>query len=610
MLPREGAFDRLIISRVGLADAHFAGKKEIMKMGIQLRPQSKNIGVPDTVVGSNSQKDRFAAPQVLKNLFNPGQEFQAPQELLFQTLRAGKAPSRILRRFGFVVRPKIFLFRKFTAFEALKPGPISPRQKFLAVRGPKEIRKGRVVRIPDQRIHHIKQNDPHCSRQVPGHLHSDQAPMAVLYNILLVCSWPVYLALGLVSTSVRRFQESRREGREKFRKLLADLSPGDDWVWLHGSSVGEMDQALALAREIRRRGRREKIFLSVFSLSVKKLESPDVDAMFRMPLDFPWAWGLIQARPPVFFATMTWDVFPNLLRALRRAKSRAYLCSAALAGDSHRLRFPMAALYRSVYAMFAGIGAVDERNRALFLRLLPDPLRVCVTGDTRFDTIFHKLETSSLPREDEMRLQTRGPLLILASTYHACDQALLPPLARLLAKHTEWKIWIFPHHIDEVRLSELEGNCSAAGLHPERYSTPGSETSQILIVDRLGLLAHAYRQCAFAYVGGGFHHRIHNTGEPAALGKPVVTGPRIETSPVALDLETAGGLARGRTPEEAAAFLGIWMADSAAREAAGEHGRDLLRGRRGAAGIFYETFLESKSDLPPTAPSRDNGPQR
>lgn len=442
--------------------------------------------------------------------------------------------------------------------------------------------------------------------------------MAVfLYSALLAILYPFYRFLALFPGRLHDFEATRRAGRSTITSFFS-VKSSVPTVWLHGSSAGELDQALAVARELRRRGN-VRILITVFSLSVKKLPASDCDAVGYLPLDLPWAWRSLSCGPDLF-ATFTWDVFPNLLAALRGRGTRSYLVSAALAEDSWRLRH--ARLVQSFYRHLDGIATVDEINRTRFLQLYPHSDRVKATGDTRYDTIFHKLEQATLSRYDATRLAACRPLLILASTYLACDEELLPHLSAWMEEHAHMDVWIFPHHVDDHRLQECEEGLRRRGLQAIRYSSlapagkarghgvkapglpapspsqspshggrgKGSAHPRLVLVDRLGLLASWYAKARYCYVGGGFHNRIHNTAEPAALGALTLTGPRIEDSPIALQLEQAGTLFRCRSGAEVFQQLNTLEEDAGRRRSMSAVARRLLRQERGASARFLDAF--------------------
>ncbi|MCB1325464.1 MAG: hypothetical protein H7A21_15830 [Spirochaetales bacterium] len=417
----------------------------------------------------------------------------------------------------------------------------------------------------------------------------------LLYNTILVPLWPVYRLLSLFVPAVRRFFLSRRQGRRELLQFAAqNRGNPEPPIWLHGSSVGEIDQALGVAREIRRRKPKIPIVLTAFSLSVRLRPIDGVDLFTYIPFDFPWAWGqILKTLRPRAFVTMTWDVFPNLLHRCLALGVPAFLSSASLAPNNRRLRWPWRSLVRPLYSGLAGIGVVNDENAPLFQSLTAHPEHVSVTGDSRYDTILYRLATARPDPEDQKRLQASGrPCLVLASTYAGDDAELLPGLPALLARFPEWKVWIFPHKIDAGRIEQLGKSLEHHAIGYRRLSEAGDGSERVLVVDCLGLLAFAYAHTDIAYVGGAFHHRVHNTAEPAALGVPIVTGPAIDWSGIALELESLGSLYRSRSGEQALNQIARWMADATERRAAGERGRHHLEKSAGASARFYETFLQ------------------
>jgi 3-deoxy-D-manno-octulosonic-acid transferase len=422
-----------------------------------------------------------------------------------------------------------------------------------------------------------------------------------LYNAAFLPLYGLYRIVASVYPAARRFQTTRREGLAALRQFAAenpDPSPARRPIWLHASSAGELDQALGLAREIKRRAAGRPVLITVFSLSVRLRELPEADLLAYLPLDLPWIWArLCREIRPLAFATMTWDVFPNLLRALRASGAACYLCNAALPAKSWRLRPFWARTLRPIYALFDGVGAANEEHARRMRSLTPATIRTIATGDTRYDQIFYRLEHATLGPEDARRLRSfvgKSPTWILASTYAACDQEILPGLAALLAENEDWKALVFPHKIDEARLQETERAFATERLDWLRFSQydPANRgAARILLVDRIGLLALAYGLGRFAYVGGAFHHRIHNTAEPAALGLPTLTGPRIDSSPIATELEAVGGLYRCKSGAEIIDRARDWMRQEKQMQAAGRAALAHLRHQRGASARFTDQFL-------------------
>ena len=66
------------------------------------------------------------------------------------------------------------------------------------------------------------------------------------------------------------------------------------------------------------------------------------------------------------------------------------------------------------------------------------------------------------------------------------------------------------------------------------------ETPEVLIIDRIGLLAEIYSSSNIAFIGGGFTGKLHNIIEPAAKGNIVLFGPKVHKYPEAEEMIKKG----------------------------------------------------------------------
>ena len=90
------------------------------------------------------------------------------------------------------------------------------------------------------------------------------------------------------------------------------------------------------------------------------------------------------------------------------------------------------------------------------------------------------------------------------------------------------------------RVSDLKKQTNAL-----LYSKANKEnilTSNVLIIDNIGLLSNIYQYGKLAYIGGGFGGGIHNILEPAAHGIRIITGPNIRRFREAVKLKEEGVL--------------------------------------------------------------------
>jgi 3-deoxy-D-manno-octulosonic-acid transferase len=115
--------------------------------------------------------------------------------------------------------------------------------------------------------------------------------------------------------------------------------------------------------------------------------------------------------------------------------------------------------------------------------------------------------------------------------------------------------------------------------------------ADLLLVDRVGVLAALYGAGQMAYVGGGYRSAgLHSVLEPAAWGLPVLMGPRWTESRDAVLLREAGAavpLPAVGGAEDPVALIhrtwSGWITDAASRTKAGAAGRATVEAGLGAS---------------------------
>jgi 3-deoxy-D-manno-octulosonic-acid transferase len=159
---------------------------------------------------------------------------------------------------------------------------------------------------------------------------------------------------------------------------------------------------------------------------------------------------------------------------------------------------------------------------------------------------------------------------------------------------------IAPHEPDGAHLAGLERRLDRHGLSHARLpdlQDAGLPPADVLVVDRVGVLADLYAVADAAWVGGGFGSAgLHSVVEPAALGIPVAFGPRHGNAQEAGRLVDAGG---GFVVRDAAAvgeLLSVLHPAGERRTAAGAAARAFVADHVGGARRNAQLILDR---LPP-----------
>src|SRR5919106_523821 len=162
--------------------------------------------------------------------------------------------------------------------------------------------------------------------------------MYPVYSILIVLFFAVtspYLLYQAVR--YRKYVRSLTQ-RLGYLPLSFNLD-GDDSIWIHGVWGGEVLPARALLPGRRERYPRLRIFLSTTTMTGQQIARNNlqyVDEVFYFPFDFTFIVNrTLRLVKPKMFIMMETEIWPNLLRACRRANVRTLLVNGRISSRSY-----------------------------------------------------------------------------------------------------------------------------------------------------------------------------------------------------------------------------------------------------------------------------------
>ncbi len=345
---------------------------------------------------------------------------------------------------------------------------------------------------------------------------------------------------------VRRSFAARAGVIERAQAWARDeRSPSAPLVWIHAASVGEGLMAKPVIDRIRYERPDAQIAYTFFSPSAQEFaKSLRVDFADYLPFDTADAAdAMLTALTPAIVMFSKLDVWPLLVAAAARRHVRLVLTSAALSESSGRRSALAKLLLSDAYGLLDAVGAVhdDDAKRLVEIGVRPD--RITITGDVRYDQVWERVNAPSPNAALLAVLESVRPTLVAGSTWPGDDACLCDGWAQLstLASVPKLRMIIAPHEPTADALAALEARAAGIGKTCERLSAATANTDLVL-VDRMGVLADLYALADVAYVGGGFHDDgLHSVVEPAAYGAPVLFGPRFDESRDAVALVAAGG---------------------------------------------------------------------
>lgn len=412
----------------------------------------------------------------------------------------------------------------------------------------------------------------------------------VVYEAGMHAARPLVALATPFSSKLRTGVQGRRGAADRLADWAAlkrdDRRP---LVWVHAPSVGESLMAQAVVGALRVLRSDVQVAYTFFSPSAERI-APGVGADIAeyLPWDLPSPMErVLHALQPRVVAFVRTEIWPTLVRSAADRGTRLCLVNAVLAPTSSRLRPASRWLLAEGYQLLDRIGAVAIPDAERFSRLGVSLDRVRVTGDARFDQVHARVE--KLDHEQPLLQRLRDPKVttVVAGSTWPPDEAEIIPAFATARKGTPLRLIIAPHEPHENHLRGLENRLDAAHLQHRRLAEVEAGTDalpEVVIVDRVGVLADLYAVATVAYVGGGFHAGgLHSVIEPAALGVPVVFGPRHGNAREADELAGTGG---GFVASDGAGFASavVELADRQThRMTASQAAREFVKAKLGAA---------------------------
>lgn len=407
--------------------------------------------------------------------------------------------------------------------------------------------------------------------------------MRFIYVILGYLLIPVLL--GHLLWRSRTNPEYRQRISERFGRGHARLPQPS--IWVHAVSVGEIQAAAALVRALLELYPTQPVVLTtVTPTGAQRARELFGDAVVHSyaPFDlvgavrkfFDWS------RPKLLIVLET-ELWPNLYHECGRRDVPLVLASARVSPKSvNRYRW-MLSLFRQTLSHGIVIAAQSEADAKRFLALGADPQRTNVTGNIKFDF--------NLPADIEIDgAQFRQshapdrPVWIAASTHASEEEIVLAAHRQVLDAFPNALLLMVPRHPE--RFQTVTSLTVKQGFSAVRRSTGDDCTmdTEVFIGDSMGELPVFYAAADIAFVGGSLVQvGGHNLLEPAALGKPVLTGPyTYNAEDIARLLQDAGAAKIVTDADELGEAVINLLGDAGERLRLGTLGRGVVDSNRGA----------------------------
>jgi 3-deoxy-D-manno-octulosonic-acid transferase len=306
-------------------------------------------------------------------------------------------------------------------------------------------------------------------------------------------------------------------------------------IWIHASS-GEIEYARSLVRELQNNFPQLPLLVTHTSISsMKAISELGVSVWGVAPLDTPQDLkSFIKKWNPRACLIARTDIWPQTIKELNRIQIPSFLFSATFAQGSKKISFFSRQILKKVLPLINKIYFVSSQDEDICRAFFPN-VKGEIMGDTRYDQVIYRLQkTAPLP------FPTHPKILVAGSTWEQDEKVLFSAFQNL----KDWKLVLAPHEVDDFHIEQIKKFLDQSNFRYQLWSTGlqnfSWEKTDVLLVDKVGVLASLYPYANISFVGGSFKRQVHSVMEALAAGSLVIVGPFYENNREAIEFKDLG----------------------------------------------------------------------
>ena len=365
-------------------------------------------------------------------------------------------------------------------------------------------------------------------------------------------------------------------------------SHGKQPIWIHAVSVGESIAAIPVIKALKAQNPEQTIVVTTTTSTgaeqINKLG--DLVEHRYMPIDFAWCVrGFLKAIRPSAMLIMETELWPNTLATVHESGVPAIVMNARLSERSAQRYAKFKSIFNVIAPNLSHLLCLHRDDADRFAQLGIPTDRLSVTGSVKFDI---QIEPALIEQSQQLRQQlgeTR-PVWVAASTHKGEDEQILAAFKAVKKLHPDCLLILVPRHPE--RFDSVADLCLERNLHCVRRTSAQAvdHTSDVYLADTMGEMLLLMGAADITVMCGsliGDKVGGHNMLEPAALAKPILTGPSYYNfTDITQQLEAAGALEVYSNAELIAQRLNTLLDAPGERQRMGEAALEVVQQNQGA----------------------------
>ena len=338
--------------------------------------------------------------------------------------------------------------------------------------------------------------------------------MSTLYNISI---WFYLIAIQIASLFNPKAKLWVKGRQGLFKKLKKSLANRENIVWFHCASLGEFEQGKPIIKAYKLTHPTHQILLTFFSPSGYEIRKNTAlaDWVFYLPGDTKSnAKKFISIVKPIKVVFVKYEFWFNYMAELKKQGIPFYSVSTIFRNGQVFFKYKWFAKQLQHVKHFF----VQDEKSAQLLNSVGFS-NCTISGDTRFDSVLEN--TQNAEKIALFQIFSKQKNTIICGSTWPKDEIIL---IKYIERNPNCNYIIAPHELNNISNLQKQTNALLYSFANEKNIL----TSNVLIIDSIGVLSNIYKYGNLAYIGGGFGSGIHNILEAVAFGLPVIFGPNYQ----------------------------------------------------------------------------------
>ena len=407
--------------------------------------------------------------------------------------------------------------------------------------------------------------------------------MRFAYALVTYLLMPVYAVYWFVRGLGNRSYHERYGQRFGFGYPL--MTGGS--IWIHAVSVGEVQAAVPLIKALAQQFPDRRLLVT----TITPTGAERVNALFGnkvqhcyIPFETPLAvTRFFNSVKPAIALILETEIWPNLYHECGQRDIPLILVSARISPNSVGAYRRFLPLFRETLSYGIVIAAQSETDAERFRSLGAAPERTKVTGNIKFDI---ELPEDLLERGNALRRDNFDdrPVWVAASTHDREEEQVLHAHEQVCKQFPNALLVLAPRHPERFATVRSLLNKQGFNFVARTDGVPCTSETEVYLGDTMGDVPLFFAAANVAFVGGSLVPiGGHNLLEPAALGRPVVTGPHLfHMQDIAEKFEKVGASIAVNNADQLGTAVADLFADEARATDIGNRGREIVQQNRGA----------------------------